>query len=279
MLSGASFLMTRGQKVALVGDNGTGKTSLMKFFLAAPAGVKYARFVRLGYYDQENADLPQGERVLDAFWGKNVGMTQTEARSLLARAGLNAEDVQKKVSELSGGLKAKLSLAILEARRANVLFLDEPTNHLDLPAREALEDALKAFEGTLLFVSHDRRFIEAVATRIVSLEGGALVPFEGGYDEFLATREKQATPAEKPEKKSAPEGYRTKEERAREAQARNRTREIEARIALLEAEEKQLDERLMAVAADYKEVKKVTARQEEVRAEIDALYAEYETLI
>ncbi len=279
LLSGASFLMTRGQKIALVGDNGTGKTSLLKFFLSSPAAVKFARFVRLGYYDQENADLPQNERVLDAFWGKNVGMTQTEARSLLARAGLNAEDVQKKVSELSGGLKAKLSLAILEARRANVLFLDEPTNHLDLPAREALEEALKTFEGTLLFVSHDRRFIEAVATRIVSLEGGALVPFEGGYDEFLAAREKQTPPAEKPEKKSSAEGYRTKEERAREAQARNRTREIEARIALLEEEEKQLDERLAEVAADYKEVQKVTSRQEEVRAEIEALYAEYETLI
>ena len=282
LLRDASFTLMRGEKCALVGDNGTGKSTLLKFLLSGDPKVKYGKYSKIAYYDQENADLDGEERVLDAFWGKYALLSQTDARKLLAQAGLDAEDVEKKVKELSGGLKAKLELCLLEARRGNVLFLDEPTNHLDLPAREALEEALRAFDGTVLFVSHDRRFIEAIATRVVKLENGALSSFEGGYAAFLE-REKSApapAPAEgrKTEEKKA-ESYRGKEERAREAQRRNRVKEIETRLALLEEEETRLNTELIASAADYAKARDISQKLEDVQAEIETLYAEYGELI
>ena len=161
-----------------------------------------------------------------------------------------------------------------------MLVLDEPTNHLDLPSREALEEALCAFDGTLLFVSHDRRFIESVATSVLSIENGALVRFEGSYQNYVA--QKRAPAASEPpkeRKKQEETGYRSKEERAREAQKRNRTKEIENRLEAIEAEETELNERLALCAADYAKVKEITERLEALRAESDALYEEYAGLI
>ena len=284
LIKNADLTLLRGEKCALTGENGTGKTTLLKYLLHENETVRHGKFVRIGYYDQENADLDPEERVLDAFWGKNSLMTQTDARKLLAQAGIEAEDVNKKVKELSGGLRAKLELALLESRRGNVLFLDEPTNHLDLPAREALEEALKRFDGTILFVSHDRRFIEAIANKIALIENNELTLFAGGYQEFLNghnVEKKSAPPKEKAEQKEkAPvQGYRSKEERAREAKRKQRTKEIEQRLEALESEEAALNEELAARAADYTAVKEITAKLEALRSESDALYVEYETLI
>ncbi len=278
LLKDASFTLMRGQKCALLGNNGTGKSTLLKFLLSGDARVRIGRHVRIGYYDQENARLDAREKVLDAFWGEHRALSQTQARSLLAQAGLDAEDVQKCVGELSGGLKAKLALAMLEAQQANVLVLDEPTNHLDLPAREALESALRAFEGTVLFVSHDRRFTEAVATNIVCIEEGALRPFDGDYRAFLARRREpqKRTPEPAP---AANTGYRGKEERAREAQRRNRVRAIEAELAAIEEEEAALKEQLAACGRDYLRAQELTARLTELSERTDALYEEYGALI
>lgn len=281
LLRDASFSLIRGQKCALTGDNGTGKTTLLKFFLSRDARVVLGKFVKIAYYDQENADLDPEERVLDCFWGKHSLLTQTEARKKLARAGLEAADMDKKVKSLSGGERAKLELALLQEQHGNVLFLDEPTNHLDLPAREALEEALRAFDGTLLFVSHDRYFIRAVATDVALIEDGTLTRFMGPYDDFLASRkEKQARESAPPERRpAATGGYRSREERAQEAKRRTRTREIEARLTELEAEEARLTAEMTERAADYAAVQELYARIERLRAESDALYAEYETLI
>ena len=283
LIKDADFTLLRGEKCALTGENGTGKTTLLKYLLQESDKVQHAKFVRIGYYDQENADLDPEDRVLDAFWGKNSLMTQTDARKLLAQAGIEAEDVNKKVKELSGGLRAKLELALLESRRGNVLFLDEPTNHLDLPAREALEEALKRFDGTVLFVSHDRRFIEAIANKIALIEDNALTLYSGSYREFLDGRSAEKKPAllkEKVEKeKTLVQGYRSKEDRARDAKRKQRTKEIEERLEALEAEEAALNEELAARAADYTAVKEITEKLETLRSESDALYEEYETLI
>ncbi len=279
LLRSAEFTLMRGEKCAILGDNGTGKSTFLKYLLSNNPTVQYGRFARTAYYDQENADLDPEDRVLDAFWGKYALLSQTDARKLLARSGLSADDVCKKVKELSGGLKAKLELSLLEARRANVLLLDEPTNHLDLPAREALEEALKTFDGTVLFVSHDRRFIEQIATRIVILENGTLNCFSGTYAEYLEA--KSSVPQTEPPKKTktADSSYRTKEDRAREAKRKTRTREIETRLEQIETERETLNSELIASAADYISVQKITTRLTELQTEEDALYAEYETLI
>lgn len=273
LLKDAEFTLMRGEKCALLGDNGTGKSTLLKFLLSRDPRVKFGRLVKIAYYDQENADLDPEERVLDAFWGKYALLTQTDARKALAQSGLTAEDVQKRVKELSGGLRAKLELTLLQARQGNVLFLDEPTNHLDLPAREALEEALKAYEGTILFVSHDRRFIEAIANRIVCLENGKLLSFEGDYRSFLASRKKD------PEKEKKAERPRQKAERAKEAQTRARVKEIETRLEAIEGEVALLDEELIRRAADYLAVREISDRLAALHAESDELYAEYELLI
>lgn len=278
LLENAEFTLMRGEKCAVLGDNGTGKSTLLKYFLSKTPAVQFGRFVRTAYYDQENADLEPEERVLDAFWGKHALLSQTDARKLLAQAGLSAEDVMKKVKELSGGLKAKLELSLLEARRGNLLVLDEPTNHLDLPAREALEEALQAFDGTVLFVSHDRRFVEQIATRIIVLENGKLNCFAGNYTQYLESKKAPAPPAEK-KQKTAESTYRSKEERAKEARQRTRVKEIETRLEQIETEQEALNAELIACAADYVAVQKITAKLNELQTESDKLYAEYETLI
>ena len=281
LIDRASFALMRGDKCALLGENGTGKSTLMRFFLSNDNRVKVGRNASIAYYDQENADLDPQARVIDAFWEKHVLMAQTDVRKALAQAGLYEDDMFKKVMELSGGQRARLELSLLQSKHANTLFLDEPTNHLDLGARESLEEALKAYEGTLLFVSHDRRFIEAVATRIAVLENRELKFFDGGYDEYLKSKNAPAAPAA--EKKQvatkSTDGYRTKEERAKEAQTRNRIKELEAKIPLLEAQADELNGELIAKASDYRAAQEIMQKIEAVNAEIERLYEEYEGLI
>lgn len=281
LIQSVDFTLIRGEKCALTGENGTGKSTLLKRLMIADENVRHAKFTKIAYYDQENADLNPNDRVLDAFWNKNSLLTQTEARKILAQAGIAAEDIEKKVSELSGGMRAKLEIALLEAKHGNVLFLDEPTNHLDLMAREALEDALRAFDGTILFVSHDRRFIEAIAGKIAQIENETLTVFSGNYSEFLQTRnerKKQPEQKEKPEKTPVV-GYRSKEERAKDARKKVRIKEIETALETIEQEEERLSNELALCARDYTKVQQITQTIQELHEKSDALYAEYETLI
>ena len=183
LLQNANFSLRRGEKAAVVGENGAGKSTLIRAIVQGndPA-VRVGRFTKIGYYDQENADIDPAETVLGALWHRHTYMSQTQARSMLAQAKLCEDDIEKPVSSLSGGERAKLALVLLEAQRANLLILDEPTNHLDLQARESLEAALRAFEGTLLFVSHDRYFIQNIAGRIIELANGELTCYPCDYE-------------------------------------------------------------------------------------------------
>ena len=281
--------MTRGDKCALLGDNGTGKSTLLKKLVEnKDQAIKFGRFVRLACYDQEHANLDPENEVLYELWGRHVNFDQTRVRSILASAGLVAEDMEKKVRMLSGGERAKLALAVFECEQGNTLFLDEPTNHLDLAARESLEASLKNFEGTLLFVSHDRYFIRALAGKIFELENGNLHCFAGGYDDFTAYKNSlkepaQRTPAptecKKIEEKST--YYRSKEERAADARKRTRVNQIEKEIATLETEESDLSASLSdpEVTSNFPLLTKKCNRLEEIKSKLDALYNEYETLI
>lgn len=287
LLKNASFSVTRGEKCALVGDNGTGKSTLVKEIMQGknPA-IKRGRYVKIAVYDQENANLNPENTVLYELWGRHVGWDQTRVRNILAQAKLDAGDMDKKVRMLSGGERAKLALAVFECEGGNFLVLDEPTNHLDLPARESLEDALQKFDGTVLFVSHDRYFIRALAGKIVELKDGGVTVFKGSYDEFTAAQ-KAAAAAEKDARPSpAPvlpkdSGYRSKEERTADARRRVRVKEIEKEIAALEAEEAEINAQLAdpAVTSDYSLLSEKCRRLEEVKNRSDELYAEYETLL
>ena len=189
LLKSASFSVMRGEKCAVVGDNGTGKSTLIKEIVKnTNEKIKLGRYVRIAYYDQENANLDGNNTVLSELWNRHVLWEQKKVRNLLAQVKLGEEDVLKKVSSLSGGERAKLALAVFESEEGNFLILDEPTNHLDLPARESLEEALKSFDGSVLFVSHDRYFIEAIAGKIIELADGNLREFKGSYSEYTAQK-------------------------------------------------------------------------------------------
>ena len=293
LLEKASFTIMRGEKCAVIGDNGTGKSTLIKTLASAkdPA-IRFGRFVKLACYDQENANLNPNETVLGELWGRHVSWEQTRVRSVLAQAGLPAEDMDKRVRMLSGGERAKLALAVFSCENGNVLVLDEPTTHLDLPARESLESALKAFDGTLLFVSHDRYFIRALAGKIIELENGALTEFTGSYDDYTAfkmqAKEREKTSVERipaptlsKNSEQADSYYRSKEERAQEAKRRTRVKKIEEKISALEAEDERINDELSTpeVTANFALLTEKCNRLEEIKTLLDALYAEYETLI
>ncbi len=284
LIDNLSFTLMRGEKCAVVGDNGTGKSTLIKALVQGknPA-IVLGRFVKIACYDQENANLDSENTVLLELWGRHTLWEQTKVRSVLAQAGLPAEDMDKKVRMLSGGERAKLALAVFACENGNLLLLDEPTNHLDLPARESLEDALKRFDGTVLFVSHDRYFIRALAGKILELSNGKAVCFTGSYDEYTEQKKAESIPAPlvfaKPEQKD--NGYRNKQDRANDAKKRARISQIEKQITLLEQEDEQINVEISTpeVASNFAQLTEKCNRLEEIRALLDALYNEYETLI
>lgn len=283
-----SFSISRGEKCALIGDNSVGKSTLLRAVVAdSRREISLGRLVRIAYYDQENSNLSPNNTVLEEMWGRHVLSSQTDVRAALARAGLHAEDMEKTVMSLSGGERAKLSLAVLEAEHGNFLILDEPTNHLDLPARESLEEALRAFDGTLLFVSHDRYFISAIADKVVKITQGGITEFKGSYESFLETEKtpQQQQPGSdipRPVQSAAanPEYHRGKQARAEDAKKRQRIRELETRITEAEEEQESLSAEIASpeVLADYRLMKEKCERLETLKAETDALYEEYALL-
>lgn len=287
LLDGAFLELKRGSKTAILGLNGTGKSSLLRK-IGSPAvsdsgKIIFGKNVRMGYYDQENATLDNSLRVMDQLWFDNMKMSQTEVRSLLAEVNLGADDVMKNVGSLSGGEKAKLSLAMLMAKDNNLLVLDEPTNHLDLPSREALEDALRRYTGTLLFVSHDRYFVNALAEKVVELDDKKLVATEGNYDDFMNKKrgnEVVKTTAEKPNENAKSSSYRSPKERAEETNKRLKIKQIEQRITQIETETALLDNEmsLPEVASDYKQLEQITADRQKLTDELEALMLEWEQL-
>jgi len=291
LITDGNLSVKRGEKCAVVGDNGTGKTTLIKEIIGGknPA-ISLAAFTKIAYYDQENSNLDGEETVLYELWKRHIAWDQTKVRKVLAEARLDEGDIDKKVKFLSGGERAKLALAVFECERGNFLILDEPTNHLDLPARESLEAALKAFEGTIIFVSHDRYFIQAVAGKIAEIEGGKITEFSGDYAQYnsfkhsVAEAATQKANAEKyaaalKENLAKKEGsFRTKAERSAMAKKKERVREIEKEISALECEEAEINAFLSGGGADYKEIALRCNRLQEIKTALDSLYDEYAAL-
>lgn len=280
LISNGNLSLKRGKKLALTGANGTGKSSLLKEIVSGNSEISLGRFVKIAYYDQEFATLGGENTVLEEVWGRRTGLTQTEVRAALARSGLFAEDIDKKVKMLSGGEKAKLALCVLELERGNLLILDEPTNHLDLPAREALETALINFDGTLIFVSHDRYFVSAVATAVAEISNCSINYFDGGYKEYteFINNNKEEIPKKTPEKDKS---YRSKKERAEEENRKAGIKRIEEEILKAEAEEELINKQLQdpVILADYKKVLSLSEKLTGIKLQLDGLYKEYELML
>ncbi|MFL5887514.1 MAG: ABC-F family ATP-binding cassette domain-containing protein [Solirubrobacteraceae bacterium] len=274
LLAGIDLWLERGEHVSLVGPNGSGKTTLVETLVGerplAAGKLRRGHNVVLGYLSQhgDELDAMPGATVLEATV-KATGLTQGPARALLGRFLFSGEDADKPVDALSGGERRRLSLAILVQSGANVLVLDEPTNHLDLESREALEAALRAFDGAVLLVSHDRALLDAVGTRTVAIQDGTLRSYQGGWADYAATR----TPPPAPPKPKKDKPRRPPDHAQREARLE---RDIEAAEAALAAVEDELAD--PAAWSAPERAAAAARRHEEARAAVEALYAELEAL-
>ena len=265
-----------GERIAIVGDNGTGKTTLAKALCGRhgeyEGRIRWGVDVETGVFEQSHEYEEPGKTVLEEFCDAYPALTRFEARSALAGLLFTADDVYKKVGEISGGESARLQLALLAQKSVNVLIMDEPTNHLDMMSKEKLEDALERFEGTEFIVSHDRYLLNRIPDKIIYIENGRAAVFDGKFDEFIASRPKEQP--EKPQvkpKKPAAEGYKTKEMRAAEARRRQRISECESKIADAERQIAELEEIISKSGSDYAVLSETCEKLEALRAENDRL--------
>ena len=276
--------LKRGTKAAVIGDNGTGKSTLMKRLVAASRepeeGIVFGKNTLVGYYDQENKNMTPEKTVVQEVWDAFPSLLEYGARSMLGRVLITGEEVYKHIGDLSGGERAKIGLALLMCGGYNVLLLDEPTNHLDLPARESLEAALKEYEGTLLFVSHDRYFINALAERIYEITDGKLNEFEGTFDEYRQVKELEEQRAREEAPKTAPQeaaepARNPRQRRAEEAKRRERISRLEKEIAAAEAREAELGRLIAENPADFELVGECCTELEELKERHEKLLEEW----
>lgn len=257
-----NFTIRRGEKVAIIGANGIGKTTLLKTLLGIyplPCGeIHWGRNVDTGYYDQENQQIDPNHSVLEELWGRFPSYPEHQVRSILGRVLLTGDNVYKQTSVISGGERARLGFAILMAEQKNTLLLDEPTNHLDLQTREALEQALTTFEGTLLFVSHDRYFLNVIPTRILELSADGLRSYPGNFDDYQQEKLKEQQWEADQHSQSQPKpasktNYRSKKQRSEDVRRKKRIQELELLIEQAEQAQQSIQQELADPdnASDY----------------------------
>lgn len=264
-----SFNVRRGDKLGIIGSNGIGKSTLLKILckqLPITHGkTEWTKNIKLSYFDQENSILDFNNTVMEEIHKRRPTMTDGQVRSLLGLVRLTGENVYKQVGVISGGERAKLCFAVMMLERGNVLVLDEPTNHLDMATKEVLEEALCSYDGTIIFVSHDRYILNKLATRIMEITEDGAEMFECGFEEYMDIKNKRKEEAEKiaaqekqqKEKQEAEErgakAFRSKEQRAKDAKRRQRIKELETEIDRLEAEMAVLQEEMSSpeVCTDY----------------------------
>ncbi len=291
LFENVSFEIKRGEHVAIIGDNGTGKTTLLKIInelLPPDTGTIYlGTNVEIGYYDQEHHVLHMDKTLFEEISDDYPYLTNTEIRNTLAAFLFTGEDVFKKISSLSGGERGRVSLAKLMLSEANFLILDEPTNHLDITSKEILETALNAYKGTVLYVSHDRYFINKTASRILELTHNAFINYIGNYDYYLEKKE-VLTPADtqiETAKNTAPSAQKLdwKQQKEQQAIARKKENDLkkcEKRIEQLETKDKTLDEEMAKPenATNVAKLQELVKQKEEVTAELERLYEDWEKL-
>ncbi|PER88073.1 ABC transporter ATP-binding protein [Bacillus cereus] len=287
--------LTRGDSVALVGPNGIGKSTLLKSIVnklpLLNGDVSFGSNVSVGYYDQEQANLTSSKRVLNELWDEYPLQPEKEIRTILGNFLFTGDDVLKPVSSLSGGQKARLALAKLMMQKSNLLILDEPTNHLDLNSKEILENALIDYPGTLLFVSHDRYFINRVTTTVVELSTEGAQEYLGDYNYYVEKKNEMIERAELEQQESdipvqkvvAQEKLNYLEEKERKKLERQRTRkieELEQSILELEEEIATLEDQLCLpeIYADYEKASEITTKKQTLQEQLETCMAEWEEL-
>ncbi len=301
----------RGEKVALIGNNGTGKSTLLKILIgqmdADEGSVVYGTNVQVGYYDQEHQILHPEKTLFQELMDAWPDLGNTRIRDTLASFLFTGDDVFKLVSELSGGERGRLSLAKLMLSQANLLILDEPTNHLDILSKEILEDAISSYTGTVLCVSHDRWFINRIATRILDLTGQTLVGYQGNYDYYLEKKDEltkrfthsqthssggvirssntahlsmASSPASSDLSAGKTDWEKQKREQAKTRKREARLKETEEKIASLEESDREIDEELSReeVFTDLERVTQLTNRKAQIALQLEKLYDEWAVL-
>lgn len=306
LFSDIDFDIKRGERIAIIGNNGTGKTTILKLIngiLAPDSGeIRLGSRVHIGYYDQEHQVLHNEKNLFEELSDTYPDMKTTQIRNVLAAFLFTGDDVFKRIGDLSGGEKGRVSLAKLMLSEANFLILDEPTNHLDITSKEILENALNHYTGTVLYVSHDRYFINRTSTRILDLTHGSLVNYIGNYDYYLEKRETmEQLFAEKEETKSMPlvspplsvqseeqestsdrkaDWKQQKEEQARLRKRQNELKKTEEAIHKLETRDSEIDELLCMeeVFSDVARLMELNTEKQAISDELTELYERWEEL-
>ncbi len=295
LVDGLSFEVRRGEKLAVIGDNGIGKSSLLKVIqekLPHKGKVIWAANVRISYFDQEAANINRMNTVFEEIHSRYPLLSDLEVRNLLGRVRLVGENVFKQAGVVSGGERCKLCFAIMMMEHGNVLILDEPTNHLDLQTKEVLEDALERFEGTIIYVSHDRYLLNRISTRILEITAEGTESYNGGFDDYMkvkTAREQAASEAadaakqeqlrkEYAEKKE--KAFKTKEQRNIDAKVRQRIRDIEKQMEELQKEQETLEAELTdeKVISDYNLMNEKCTRINEIKELSNTLFDEWAEL-
>lgn len=297
LFSNVDFLLQRGEHVAILGDNGTGKTTLLKIIneiVTADSGsFRLGANVTIGYYDQEQQVLDDDKTLFEEMSDAYPNLNNTKIRNVLAAFMFLGDDCYKRIGDLSGGERGRISLAKLMLSGANFLILDEPTNHLDMESKEILENAINAYEGTVLYVSHDRYFVNQTADKILELENHQFSVYLGNYDYFIQKKtermaqEKAVQDAKRGDTESISgqsEGKtdwkQQKKIQSEKRKVENRLAEVEDRIAACEEDLRQIEEEFAKddVATNSAKLNELSQKQEKLQEELDALYESWEEL-
>ena len=287
------FDLKRGDHIAIIGDNGTGKTTMLKIItgsLSADAGeITLGAKVEIGYYDQEHQVLSPEKTVFDELQDAYPYLDNTKVRNILAAFLFTGDDVYKQIKSLSGGERGRVSLAKLMLSEANLLILDEPTNHLDITSKEILEDAINSYTGTVLYVSHDRYFINKTATAILDLTHHSMIKYIGNYDYYLEKKEtlenaylseEKSTSAPAPSESGKDDWKSQKEEMARQRKNANDLKKVENEIEALEKRQAEIDELLTHedIYTNVAELVKLNKEKEEIDEKLLILMDKWEAL-
>lgn len=285
LFENGTFTVRRGEKVAIVGGNGTGKSTLLRKIISTYENeteiINFGKNVTISYYDQENLNLNFDNTVIDELWEKYPRSEVFELRKALGRMLFENEDMEKKISVLSGGERARLGFSIMMMRQSNFLILDEPTNHIDLQTREMLEKSLAEFDGTVLFVSHDRYFLNAIANKIVKIDKG-ISTYEMSFEEYLIKQKEEKALIEKPivevsQKKTT---YKNTKDKKVEARIKIEIKNAETRISELEETIERLNSEIIQkeIASDYSILEGKLKTLEGLKIELDELLLVWEDL-